>query len=350
MSDETITSDNGEEIDNATHNETPAHVQFSVVFDDSEDDNELSATAEELTLNSSEPSESTESAEDEDGKAAPDKLAGTLSDETQTSQATTTQDEEQASLRSHTDHTSVEPAMSVASRIDRELKKSGADDVLLRSYPTFAADHITVTNRKSGRHLLDNIDWRFYAGRLYAIDLNDCDDEQHRTILSVFTGFTAPSSGQMMIKSSSFKEIESSQLLGYRIGFVPQRYALREDLDATQNLTHAMDASGRTFLKPKVVLARELLRTVKFTGTATGIRIGELSALEQRKVALARAIACEASIVIIDEPTVDLNEEEQQDILSLLAGLAHNSDPKRCVIMLTSSQDNIDAADEVMEV
>lgn len=235
-----------------------------------------------------------------------------------------------------------------AKRSERALDRQVGDRVLLKSYPTFSLNHATTTNRKTGRHVLDDVSLACYAGSLYAIRvLPDADDpEQRVTLMEVLGGYQLPTSGTAMTKSSNLAELEINELRGHRLGIVPQRYAVRGDLDAESNVRYAMDASGRTYLKPKPVIARELLDRVGFSEATSGRPLRELPLVEQRRVAIARAISCEADVVILDEPTKGLDADDARAILDLLASIAHARDPKRAVIIVTASDEVAQAADQ----
>ncbi|WEV74161.1 ATP-binding cassette domain-containing protein [Bifidobacterium sp. ESL0798] len=248
----------------------------------------------------------------------------------------------------------VEPATALSSRLDKET--IAEVDILLKPNPTFALDHVTFTNNKTGRNVLDNIDWGFFAGSLYAI--TGADDEQRRTLLEVAAGFYRPNSGQVMVKSQSLLELETNEIRGHRIGLITQRYSLRDDLDALTNLTFTMRASGRTFLKPIPVVARDVLKYVDFAEAATGVKVADLKPVNQRRLAIARAICCEATVILADDPVGGLGADDRETILDLLSRIAHAQDPKRCVIVLVpdfenpytdgghSSGDTADAYDE----
>lgn len=236
----------------------------------------------------------------------------------------------------------------LAAGIDREFNSHHEDDILLKSYPTFALDHVTVRDHKSGRTLLDDVQMGFQARKLYAVVTDD--DEQRVALLNVLGGFGKPDRGQVMLKSADLATLLPSEVRGHRIGLVPQRFALREDLDATANIVYAMDATQRTFLKPKPILAHELLTSVGLDAPAAGEPVGQFTALNQRRVAIARAISCEATAIVIDEPTADLDEDDGKIIRKLLAKLAHSGADARCVVMLTTNDADIDAADRYFEL
>lgn len=246
---------------------------------------------------------------------------------------------------------SSDPALRLSSRIDKELGKGNkiADEILLKSYPTFSLNKVTVTDRKTGRNVLDRINATFYTGHVYALLLPEGDAAMHETLMAMMSGVMRPNDGYVMNKSANLLELEPNDLRGHRLGIIPQRYAVREDLNAERNIVYAMDASGRTFLKPKPVLARELLQRVKFDVDTPNAQVGKLDAVDQRRVAVARAIACEAEVLIADEPTGGLNDDDSVAILQLLTSLTHG-DPKRCVIILTESEAVANTAEKVIEL
>lgn len=350
-------------------------VQFSVVFEDDEDEGEGGAAVTVSDAHMAVAAEDDHEAGDANEKPEP----GSSSD-TETSGDGTDDigDEGEANIpKSNADHVHEtlnlvrldarppeaettsgnstaepepdEPTVAVSSRIDRELgRRAGKEDLLLRAYPIFAFDHATFIDHKSGRHLLDDLSLAFYPGNVYAVSF--AEDVQRVAFLQAAGGFARLNSGAVMLKSANMIELEPSQVRSHRIGIVPQRFAVRSDMDAVGNLVHAMDASGRTFLKPKPVLARELLHNVGFNAAPSGIALAELSPLDRRLVAVARAISCEQQIILVDEPTSDLGDDDKHEVLELLAKLAYHGDPRRCVIMLTSSTIDMDASDEVYSV
>lgn len=244
---------------------------------------------------------------------------------------------------------SVDPAMRLSSRIDKELKRSKADSIRLKSYPTFSMNKVTVTDKKSGRHVLDRMTQAFYAGHVYSVLLPDNDRVLHETLMGVMSGIIRPHDGNVMNKSANLLELEPGEVRGHRLGLVPQQYAVRDDMSAECNLVYAMDASGRTFLKPKPVIARELLHKVHFDVDTPNAPVGKLDVVEQRRVAIARAIACEAEVLIADEPTGGLNDDDSVEILQLLTSLTHG-DPKRCVIILTESEAVANIAETIIKL
>lgn len=251
--------------------------------------------------------------------------------------------EEDNELNSHEGQSPVlEPATAVSSKLDRDI--IAETDILLKPNPTFALDHITIINRKSGRNVLDDISWPFFAGSLYAIA--GADDEQRRALLAVASGFRYPDNGQVMVKSQSLPELETNEIRGHRIGLITQRYSVRDDLDALGTIAFTMRASGRTFLKPIVQSARDILKIVDFNEASTGVPVSKLKPVDQRRLAVARAICCEATVIIADDPAGGLDEDDRRTILNLLTRLAHMREPKRCIIIVEPVTEALDGSDD----
>ena len=242
-------------------------------------------------------------------------------------------------------------ATSVSSQLDNEIKRNRKKDAFFfKANPTFALDHVTVTNRKTGRNILDDLSLSFHAGATHAVLVDAEDREQHQALLATMVGMVRTDRGNVMHKSANLSDVEPVEMLGHRIGFIPQRFAFRPDLDAESNVLYAMDASNRNFLKPKPVIARELLKRVGFDEVTSGLAVGEASELNQRRVAIARALSCEAEVIIADEPTAGLDADDAAVVLDLLKKFKRDAERKRAIIVVTTNPEVADAMDHSVEL
>ncbi|WP_300766507.1 ATP-binding cassette domain-containing protein [uncultured Bifidobacterium sp.] len=272
------------------------------------------------------------------------------------------EDEDVADEDEDTDDTVSTPAnaLSIEKGISATIRSTGQeDDILLRSYPTFSLTDVTVVKKSDSRRILDDVTMSFYAGNLYCVGVDPDYTEQHSTFIQVITGLRRPTSGTVMMRSANLAELDAVEARGHRLGIVTQKYRVREGLNAVDNITYAMDASNRNFLKPKKTIAKELLKHVGFPSDGTKdadgpnspwrVRVGTLSPVQQLRVAIARAISCEAKVLILDEPVVGLDDDESESIMSTLQSLAHDKDP-RCVIVVSSDETILDAGDERVDL
>ncbi|WP_282944701.1 ATP-binding cassette domain-containing protein [Bifidobacterium pullorum] len=242
---------------------------------------------------------------------------------------------------------SASSATAVSTHIDREVKVGDEDLNLLRAYPTLSLHDVTYRDRKTGRTPVEHLTCAFEAGTVSAILVPDGDDMARTAMVGLLSGLLMPESGHLMNRSAEYLSIEPFELRGHRIGLVPQRFAVRGDLSPVRNLVYAMDASNRNFLKPKPVLARELLLASGLDETLLDNRVDSLNEVDRRRVAIARAVCCEAEIVVLDEPLDGLEDGERDTIMELLRSIAHG-DPKRCVVVVTQDAAVAESADQTV--
>ena len=242
---------------------------------------------------------------------------------------------------------SASSATAVSTHIDREVKVGDEDLNLLRAYPTLSLHDVTYRDRKTGRTPVEHLTCAFEAGTVSAILVPDGDDMARTAMVGLLSGLLMPESGHLMNRSAEYLSIEPLELRGHRIGLVPQRFAVRGDLSPVRNLVYAMDASNRNFLKPKPVLARELLLASGLDETLLDNRVDSLNEVDRRRVAIARAVCCEAEIVVLDEPLDGLEDGERDTIMELLRSIAHG-DPKRCVVVVTQDAAVAESADQTV--
>lgn len=242
---------------------------------------------------------------------------------------------------------SASSATAVSTHIDREVKVGDEDLNLLRAYPTLSLHDVTYRDRKTGRTPVEHLTCAFAAGTVSAILVPDGDDMARTAMVGLLSGLLMPESGHLMNRSAEYLSIEPLELRGHRIGLVPQRFAVRGDLSPVRNLVYAMDASNRNFLKPKPVLTRELLLASGLDETLLDNRVDSLNEVDRRRVAIARAVCCEAEIVVLDEPLDGLEDGERDTIMELLRSIAHG-DPKRCVVVVTQDAAVAESADQTV--
>jgi len=338
-------------------------VQFSVTFDDVDDegtvdDGIFSALASAETGETGETDETSEAETDAiaSANASAEVTERNAARVNETLRLAKTDHKDALAEHAEPQGKAAEPTMTLASRIDRVLVGGGSDDILLKTYPTFALNKVTVAGPKGKVNILDGANFFCYSGHAYALLISDDPDSgitadaKRRALMGVMSGLTTPASGTVMNKSANIVELEPVELRGHRLGIVPQLHAVQPKLDAEQNVLYAMNASNRNFLKPKPVIARELLAKVGFSEATSGVAVGTLPLVQQRLVAIARAISTEAEVLILDEPTRGLNADDEVTVFAALAKLAHTGDPKHCVIVLTVSREIAEAADTLFKI
>ncbi|UYP47875.1 Vitamin B12 import ATP-binding protein BtuD [Candidatus Lokiarchaeum ossiferum] len=143
------------------------------------------------------------------------------------------------------------------------------------------------------------------------------------TLLNLIGGLDYPTRGKIYLDGQDMSRLNENQLADLRrdkIGYVFQFYNLLPLLSALENVMIPLHFQGTLSKRARKRKAMELLKLVKLDERAHHTP-SELSGGEQQRVAIARAFANDPSIVMLDEPTGDLDSKTGIEILNLLRDL-----------------------------
>src|ERR1700760_1136328 len=142
------------------------------------------------------------------------------------------------------------------------------------------------------------------------------------TLMKLLSQVEKPSAGTILVagKQVRFRNPRHAQRLG--IAMVHQEFALAPHLTVADNL-----ALGRERTRAGLIVrgsekqrARELLERVR-CDIDPSRRVATLSVADQQRVEIAKALAVDAKVVIMDEPTATLTENEIDDLFELIEEL-----------------------------
>ncbi|AMD00360.1 ABC transporter ATP-binding protein [Halomonas chromatireducens] len=146
------------------------------------------------------------------------------------------------------------------------------------------------------------------------------------TLLNLLGGLDRPSRGEVRIADESLLDLGETALGRFRnrhIGFVYQFHHLLAEFTALENAALPLIVSGQR-KKAAESRARELLIRVGIAERADH-KPGELSGGERQRVAIARALVTDPSLVLMDEPTGNLDQTTAASILALMDELARTT-------------------------
>ncbi len=178
----------------------------------------------------------------------------------------------------------------------------------------------SVSKRFPGVKALDGVSLDIRPGEVHAVAGENGAGKS--TLMKLLSQLERPSDGSIEIegKPVRFRNPRHAQRLG--IAMVHQEFALAPHLTVADNL-----ALGREQTRAALIVsgsekkhARELLDRVGLD-INPGRRVSTLSVADQQRVEIAKALAVDAKVVIMDEPTATLTEPEIDDLFKLIEEL-----------------------------
>jgi len=142
------------------------------------------------------------------------------------------------------------------------------------------------------------------------------------TLMNIIGCLDRPTSGTVIIDGENISIVSDNELAeirGRKIGFIFQKFNLIPTMTALKNIALPMVFLGGT-KADRDQRAAELLGKVGLTNWATH-RPSELSCGQQQRIAIARALSNNPSIILADEPTGNLDTKTGEQIMELLVAL-----------------------------
>ena len=136
------------------------------------------------------------------------------------------------------------------------------------------------------------------------------------TLLNLIGGLDKATSGKIILNGIEITRLKENQLIKIRrkkVGYVFQNFNLIPTFSASENIEAAL-APINVSKKNKTNRVKELLNLMELENRSNHLPT-ELSSGEQQRVAIARALANKPSILLLDEPTGNLDTKTGKEIL-----------------------------------
>ncbi len=198
-----------------------------------------------------------------------------------------------------------------------------------------------LTYRVGDRTIVDQVDVDARTGELLAV----CGPSGagKSTLLTMLGGLIAPEQGEITLADSPVRVGDFE--LRRRIAVVLQGYGLVTALTGRENIAITLQARGVTRAQVRERTA-EVLDQVGLSDVADHL-IEDMSGGQQQRVAVARALVGAPEVVLADEPTAELDAENRERIIALLADHAKTG---AIVVIASHDPEVVAACDDVLEL
>lgn len=170
------------------------------------------------------------------------------------------------------------------------------------------------------------------------------------TLLHLLGGLDTPTTGEVWINGvcvNRLNETERGKLRNEQLGFIYQFHHLLAEFDAAENVAMPLLMRSHISIKEAYDRANDLLDKVGLSHR-THHRPSELSGGERQRVAIARALVTQPALVLADEPTGNLDDDNAKAVFDLLSDLQNTLG--MALIMVTHDRELASRADRVLEM
>jgi ABC-2 type transport system ATP-binding protein len=197
-------------------------------------------------------------------------------------------------------------------------------------------------HRDTGEIVMALDDVSFEAGHGTVTALVGPDGAGKTTILRLIAGLMAAESGNLDVLGIDVAA--DPQAVQNRIGYMPQKFGLYEDLSVQQNLDLYADLHGITFEQRKEIYPR--LMEMTNLGRFTERLAGKLSGGMKQKLGLACTLVRSPELLLLDEPTVGVDPLSRRELWEIVLKLVREDG--LTVIVSTSYLDEAEFCDHAV--
>lgn len=200
-----------------------------------------------------------------------------------------------------------------------------------------------ITKSYGDLQVLKGIDLKIEKGEI--ISIVGPSGAGKTTFLQILGTLSRPDSGQILFSNEEVSKFKDKQLAAFRnrnIGFVFQFHHLLPEFTALENVCIPAFIAKVPRLKAEK-RAKEILSFLKLDHRMDH-KPKELSGGEQQRVAVARALINEPSVIFADEPSGNLDSENKEELHNLLLTMREKFNPS--IVIVTHDDDLAKIADK----
>lgn len=216
---------------------------------------------------------------------------------------------------------------------------------MLHTVSALALKDVTYRYPGADHDVLRGISAEFNPGQVHTIVGKSGSGKS--TLLSLMAGLDVCGGGEIAFEGRSLSSSDRDRYRAKDIGVVFQGFNLVTNATAVENIVLSMNIAGSE-IRDKSAHAFLLLEQLGISEADASRPVLKLSGGQQQRVGIARALSHDPAVIIADEPTGNLDQKTEAEILEIFTHLAHVEN--RCIIIVTHSTRVTQIADVILGI
>jgi ribose transport system ATP-binding protein len=179
-------------------------------------------------------------------------------------------------------------------------------------------DIVDITKTYPGVTALDSVSFDLFSGEIHCLVGENGAGKS--TLIKILSGALKPDNGTIRIFNKDYNFLDPNEARYLGVQTIYQESNLVETLSVAENIFFGDERKGRLGLfnhRQTLQEARNLLKSLKINIDAV-LPVSELSISEKQLIKIAKGMARNARILVMDEPTSSLNQSETDDLLNMI--------------------------------
>ena len=178
-----------------------------------------------------------------------------------------------------------------------------------------------ITKRFAATVALDNVDFAVPSGEIHALVGENGAGKS--TLMKVLSGALKPDSGTMSIDGADYRPTDPLQARRQGVVMIYQELSLAPHLTVAENIFLGIEKTRRSLLAKSAMhnAAKTALAELEHPEIDPNTRVGTLTIAERQIVEIARALAVQCRVLVLDEPTSSLTRADAKRLFRVLRRL-----------------------------
>jgi ABC-type sugar transport system ATPase subunit len=172
---------------------------------------------------------------------------------------------------------------------------------------------------------LDDVSFDIYRNTVHCIVGENGAGKS--TLIKILTGAERKSGGQIFLKGRAYSPRSTRDAMASGMSVLFQELNVVEQLTVEENLSLGKEKKRLGFIKKDMRAIRKVYDVVHSLDPTISIhqRVTDLSTAQKQVIEIAKAIASDSDVIIMDEPTASISEDEANRLFSIISRLRHQN-------------------------